>query len=476
MNILVLGDVILDIFYFSRSIRNAPEDPTVPIQKVESTEYKVGGAANVALNLASLGANVTLLGVIGGDKEGLKLQSLLSENSFLNAQLFCLSDKPTTQKHRVFEKLRKNNKLISRFDIESTEDLDIDNVRIVCSYVQEQSHNFDAIVFSDYGKGFLTQTLCLSVIDFAKANGILTFVDPKLKYVNKFARCFCFKPNLNEARIITGELDTNRIITRLLNQFECENIVITKGNEGLVLYEHHKGSTTEIKCSLQIDPVQDVTGAGDIVIVVLVYMYLASKDLNLAANIANSVASEKGVQNIGNYIVKKEDIEEAICKNVLHQMTNKTLYAGILGLFRNFHKKEKIVFTNGCFDILHSAHIECLQFAKKQGDILIVGLNSDKSVSQLKGPKRPINAVEERSKMLALFDFVDFVVVFDDETPIKIIEELKPDVLVKGGDYKNIESIVGFGIAKEIILFDYRENKSSSTVIKKIENQILTKK
>jgi D-beta-D-heptose 7-phosphate kinase/D-beta-D-heptose 1-phosphate adenosyltransferase len=211
----------------------------------------------------------------------------------------------------------------------------------------------------------------------------------------------------------------------------------------------------------------DVTGAGDTVLSVLVYAYLKDKDLLIASKMANYVGG-KSVGVIGNYNITTEDINDYY-KYEMTENISKIIYDYEIDKITKISKKHNIVFTNGCFDILHSAHIELLKFAKNQGDILIVGLNSDESIKRLKGESRPINNIDERAKILSLFDFIDYIIVFSDDTPLNIITMINPDVLIKGSDY-NKEKIIGKEFVKQIILFDFVQNKSSTRVINKIKN------
>jgi D-beta-D-heptose 7-phosphate kinase/D-beta-D-heptose 1-phosphate adenosyltransferase len=211
----------------------------------------------------------------------------------------------------------------------------------------------------------------------------------------------------------------------------------------------------------------DVTGAGDTVLSVLVYSYLKDHDLLKASKMANYVGG-KSVGVIGNYNITTEDINDYY-KYEMTENISKIIYDYEIDKITKISKKHNIVFTNGCFDILHSAHIELLKFAKNQGDILIVGLNSDESIKRLKGESRPINNIDERAKILSLFDFIDYIIVFSDDTPLNIITMINPDVLIKGSDY-NKENIIGKEFVKQIILFDFVQNKSSTRVINKIKN------
>jgi D-beta-D-heptose 7-phosphate kinase/D-beta-D-heptose 1-phosphate adenosyltransferase len=326
--------------------------------------------------------------------------------------------------------------------------------------------NIDAIVISDYNKGLLTTQLCKEIIDYSNKNNIYTFVDPKIKNVEKYQNCFCFKPNMVECKAITelNEIeDIDSMFTIINQKIKCKNIVITSGENGIYINNKSNHITHSEKIY-----VIDVTGAGDIVLTVITYVYLKTKDLILACKTANSIAG-KSVQTIGNYNISNSEIEGYLHSNSIMNM-NKIMHDYESDKIQNIkNTNKKIVFTNGCFDILHSAHIKILQFSKKQGDILVVGINSDESIKRFKGSERPINNVDERTNILALFDFIDYVIIFNDDTPYNIIELLKPNILVKGSDYKK-ENVVGANLVDDVILFDYIQNKSTTLIVNKIKN------
>jgi D-beta-D-heptose 7-phosphate kinase/D-beta-D-heptose 1-phosphate adenosyltransferase len=261
----------------------------------------------------------------------------------------------------------------------------------------------------------------------------------------------------------------NEIVHFLKENIKTKHLIITCGKDGIFVEDLN----TVIKHDTGIN-VLDVTGSGDIVLAVLVYVYLfVCNDMIIASKIANYIAG-KGVSVLGNYIIDKNDINNyLLLNNIVKSSCDKIIYDYEINKIRDIkslNNDNKIIFTNGCFDILHSAHIKLLQFAKSKGKILVVGLNSDESIKRLKGENRPINTIDERSAMLSLFDFIDHVIVFNDDTPLNVIQLLKPNIIIKGSDYKK-ENVVGSEYVDEIILFDFISNKSSSLVINKIKNQ-----
>jgi D-beta-D-heptose 7-phosphate kinase/D-beta-D-heptose 1-phosphate adenosyltransferase len=464
MNILVIGDIMLDINYNASINRNAPE-ANIPIYDVTNINYILGGAANVVQNLQNLETNVELISVIGYDFFGKKIKNLLDSKN-IKSLLIIDENRKTTQKNRIFN----NNILTTRFDIEDKDDISTELEDIIFDYVVQKKEKIDAIIISDYDKGVITITLCQKIINYSNQHNIYTFVDPKIKCVEKYKNCFCFKPNLHEGQIITKENDIDNILCHLQNIIHSSHIILTCGEKGIYIDKKENNICHDNKIN-----VIDVTGAGDIVLSIITYIFLQNKDLQLATKVANYVAG-KSVQCIGNYNVSKNDIQEYFDREKFQKQTqnqvkqNKIIYETEIEKIKELSKNENIVFTNGCFDIIHSAHIQNLQFAKKQGDILVVGLNSDESIKQLKGPTRPINVEEERATLLSLFDFVDYVIIFNDNTPLSIIKLLTPFTIVKGGDYTK-EQIIGSEYAKQVLLFDYIADKSSSIVINKILNK-----
>jgi D-beta-D-heptose 7-phosphate kinase/D-beta-D-heptose 1-phosphate adenosyltransferase len=458
MNVIVIGDVMIDINYISEIKRNAPE-ADIPIYNISSLKHILGGASNVALNLKNLGTNVEIITVIGDDNYGNEIKNLFC-SSQLQHKIFIDKERKTTQKNRIFV----NDKLNVRYDIESTHDIsDVVEDEIINYIINKNHYDIDAIIISDYDKGVITEKLCQTIISYANKKHIPTFVDPKLKNYMKYKGCFLFKPNQTEAETISGEKNIHNILHFIKNKIDCKNILLTRGKEGMILNNVYNKIEHESIINLI-----DVTGAGDVVLSVLVYVFIKEKDLLKACKIANYIGG-KSVGVIGNYSVNLNDINEYDALDINIEKT-KILYDYENDKITKISKNnENIVFTNGCFDILHSAHVELLKFSKKQGDVLVVGLNSDESIKRLKGETRPINDIEERSKILSLFDFIDYIIIFSDDTPLNLIKALKPDILIKGSDY-NKDNIIGKEYVKNIILFDFVQNKSSTRVINKIKN------
>ena len=467
MDILVIGDIMLDINYFSKIERNAPE-ANIPIHNIQDTSYILGGAANVANNLALLGANVELVSVVGNDHYGETVNKLL-ESMKIKHHLLVDDSRKTTQKNRIVH----NNNIVVRYDIEDTNDITLLLQDKIFNYIIKNK-NIHSVIISDYDKGVITYQLCQNIINYCNEHNIYTFVDPKLKNYSKYSNCFCFKPNLNESQIISQSTDLRYIFDFINNNIHPKNTLITCGEEGIYV----NNINTHIKNNDKIKMV-DVTGAGDVVITVLVYCFKMYNDIILSSKVANYIAG-KSVEVLGNYSINIEDVEEYY-QNLtslkfdkkdtsLVKANNKVIYDSEIYKLAEFQNKN-VVFTNGCFDIIHSAHLKLLNFSKKQGDILVVGLNSDESIKRIKGESRPINDISERTDvLLSLNNLVDYIVVFNEDTPYSILKYIQPNVIVKGGDYKK-KDIIGGEFANEILLFDYIQNKSTSLIIKKINKR-----
>jgi D-beta-D-heptose 7-phosphate kinase/D-beta-D-heptose 1-phosphate adenosyltransferase len=465
-NIIVIGDVMLDINYFSVVERNAPE-ANIPIYNIKKKEFVLGGAANVARNLNNLNANIELISVIGDDDHGEIIKELLERENIRNKMFIYndideKTDRKTTQKHRIIY----NNNIVTRFDIEDTFNISSYLEKKIFLYITKSNSkkHIDAIIISDYDKGIITENLCQQIIKFSNDNNIYTFVDPKIKNYQKYRGCFCLKPNMLEAQALSGTEDKREMFEIIKNKINNQNTIITDGKNGIYV----NSSETHICHENEIEVV-DVTGAGDIVLSVITYLFIKYKDILLACQIANDIAGHS-VKVLGNYKIPNGAIESNYLK-IINKNKNIVFDCEIekLKLFKEDNKNKKIVFTNGCFDIIHSAHLKLLNFCKKQGDILVVGLNSDESIKRLKGDDRPINNLSERCELLLNLNVVDYIVVFQTNTPYEIIKLIQPNILIKGGDYTK-ETIVGADIAEDVIIFDYISNKSTTLIVNKIKN------
>lgn len=473
---IVIGDIMLDINYFSTISRNAPEANHIPVHKINNTEYILGGAANVAINLTRLGANVELISCIGvsgvtsdDDVHFKKITDNLNENRVKFKFFTDKNKKCITTKNRIIH----NDNICARYDVEDDSDISEDLSNEILSYIKSKI-NVTAILISDYNKGVITDYLCTKVINFCNEGGIYTFIDPKIKNIYKYKNCFCFKPNMHESIALTKTTDISNMFVEIKNSLQNTHTIITDGQNGLYVDNVSNHITHDKKFSLV-----DVTGAGDVVISVLLYYFLTfNKDILNAAFIANYIGG-KSVQVLGNYAICLKDIEEGYSilnlkqqrqeQQTQEQQTQKNIFLDTDTEELKSFQNKNVVFTNGCFDIVHSGHLKLLNYCRKQGEIFIVGLNSDESIKKLKGDSRPINSISERSEFLLDLNIVDYVVIFNDDTPYNVINMIRPKTLVKGGDYCK-ESIVGSELVDTVLIYDFIENKSSTRIINKILN------
>ncbi|WP_428739282.1 D-glycero-beta-D-manno-heptose-7-phosphate kinase [Sulfurimonas sp.] len=466
MRILVVGDLMIDHYLWGSCERISPEAPVQVVDIAKETAV-LGGAGNVINNLKSLGADVSVAGVIGNDENGIELTTMLQEIEVDTKNLVIQHGRHTSKKSRIIAVSQQ----ILRYDKESKDDILDSSEKKIMSSLAQNIDSFDAIILSDYGKGVLTDQLCQDIIKLANAHNKKVLVDPKGKEFTKYKGAYLLTPNKKEAQIATeiNIVDENSLTNALLKlKQECDLDVsmITLSEDGIATYDE----------KLHISPtvakeVFDVTGAGDTVIASMAYALSLGKSINECAAFAN-LAAGVVVGKIGSATVTVDEIKEYEAS--LHKSTSDAhikSFEEIDRLVKRYKANgKKVVFTNGCFDILHVGHVKYLQVAKSFGDVLIVGLNLDASVSRLKGPTRPVNIAEDRAYLLAALEAVDFVVPFEEDTPYELIKMIEPDVLVKGGDYAG-RAVVGTEFAKELKLVDFVDGKSTTKTIEKIQGQ-----
>jgi D-beta-D-heptose 7-phosphate kinase/D-beta-D-heptose 1-phosphate adenosyltransferase len=454
--VAVFGDIMLDYNIEGVCNKIANEGP-IPVVNIKDETYSIGGCGNVVKNVLALGAKkVFIFSRVGDDEYKNKLFNLLPED----AENHMIIDPhfKTICKNRIYS----DKKLVARYDRENIYDLRLEQeYEIVENFKTLLKENrITSVILSDYNKGFLTKTLCQNIISLCNRYNIPTIVDPKVDY-NKFIGCTVIKPNKAETNKIfklnldiSSKEECHKCIQTLLN---CQLSVITLSSDGISAFKDDKYySVSENK-----KEVIDVTGAGDIVCAVLGTYYPFITDIELLIKIANHLASIS-ISHLGVYTVTNIDLIDTY--KYIHKSKEISLDTLIKLQLKN------TVFTNGCFDILHSAHIELFKFCKSKGDMVIVGLNSDNSIKRLKGSTRPINSVNERIKMLNAIDYIDFIVVFDEDTPLKLIQQIQPDYLIKGGDY-TVENIVGREYSKNTLIFNYINGFSTTNIINKINNR-----
>jgi len=463
-NILVIGDLMIDHYLWGDCNRISPEAPVQVIDLKEETS-SLGGAGNVVNNLKTLGANVDVLTVVGDCENTTHLKKLLNQIKVRTNFLITEKNRVTSKKTRVIS----SNQQVVRYDNESIYDISKTSESKLLKTFHKIINEYDVLLLSDYGKGVLTDSLTKKVIQASKKLRIKTLIDPKGKDFSKYSGAHLITPNKREAELATGIKisDNNSLknaIKKLKQTLNLDISMITLSEEGIAIYD--KG--------LKIFPatvrsVFDVTGAGDTVLSSLGFALAIKNDINLAAKLSN-LAAGVVVGKIGSATASMNEIIEY--ESSLHKSSSDVHikdWDEIQSLVNDFKiQKKKIAFTNGCFDIVHSGHIRYLEKSKTFADILIVGINSDKSVSKLKGSSRPINTEKDRAFIIAALECVDYVVIFEEDTPEKLIKFISPDILVKGSDYKKSE-VVGNEYVDDVRLVQLVEGKSTTNIIEKIQ-------
>lgn len=462
-SILVVGDLMIDHYLWGSCERISPEAP-VQIVDISKETTVLGGAGNVINNLVALGAKVSVGSVIGDDANGAELLEMLRIIDVDTSNIVTQNGRKTSKKSRIIA----SSQQVLRYDKESRDAIKDTQADKILNSLKDTISSYDAVILSDYGKGVLSNLLCQGVISLCKRSGVKVLVDPKGSDYSKYKGAYLLTPNKKEAILATKiEIKDKESLKNALSKLkqECELTIsmITLSEEGIATYED------EMKIFPTVaKEVFDVTGAGDTVIASIAYALSAGENIDKAASFAN-LAAGVVVGKIGSATVSLDEIEEY--EATLHKSSSDAhikSFEEIKNIVRRYRKDgKKIVFTNGCFDILHVGHVKYLQEAKGFGDVLIVGLNSDASVKRLKGESRPINLAEDRAYILAALEAVDFVVPFEDDTPYELIKTIKPDTLVKGGDYEG-KTVVGTEFAEELKLVDFVDGKSTTKTIQKI--------
>ena len=457
---LVVGDLMLDRYWHGDTHEISPEAP-VPVIKVREIEERPGGAANVALNIASLGAGTALVGFVGIDPAAVSLRARL-ETAGVNCAFIALPAFPTITKLRVISR----NQQLLRADFESPPEPGGD---LILAEAEAHLAAADMVVLSDYDKGVLDDPQPL--IAAARKRGKPVLVDPKFKEFGRYAGAMLIKPNLRELEAAIGrwrsEAEMYEKCQQLLGRHQFEALLVTRGEQGMTLMRRGE---KEVHLPARSREVFDVTGAGDTAIAVLAASLAAGEPLLDAVALANiaggMVVTHAGTAAITSAELRREVADDAeIGRGVLSE--SQLLLAVEAARF----KGERIVFTNGCFDLLHAGHVDYLAEAAGLGDRLIVALNDDESVTRLKGAGRPINQLERRQIVIAGLESVDWVTSFADDTPERLLELIRPEVLVKGGDY-SVDQVVGgafvSGYGGEVRVLKYVEDDSTTALVERI--------
>ena len=469
MKVAVIGDMMTDRYITGRVNRISPEAP-VPVNLVESQREVPGGAANTAANLAALSCQVYACGMKGNDSDGAVLSSLMEQAGIDMSGIICAEHYHTTAKIRILGARQQ----MMRLDYEEKKNPTPEECRFVLDWLENLlREGLRSIVLSDYGKGMITNELSKSVISLSQKYKVPVLVDPKGSDWTKYDGAFGITPNLKELSDCVGKEIPNEeeaIVAAgrgVRAKFHLTHLFVTRSEKGITAVSEnsavHRASVAQ--------DVFDVSGAGDTVMAVTAAATAAHMDMETLLELANKAAGI-AVSKVGTYQVKREELLHAWVSGDTMRLSYHPL------TWEEAEKKvarwkargEVVVFTNGCFDILHRGHITYLQQAASLGDHLIVGLNSDRSVKALKGPSRPVNNEEDRSFMLAALRSVDEVVIFDEDTPEELLSHLKPDILVKGGDYK-VSEVAGRQYAGKVEILPFVDGYSTTNMIKKIRNK-----
>lgn len=467
--VLVVGDFLLDSYVYGDALRISPESP-VQVLKVVDRTYCCGGAASVAADIAALEAEPICIGVIGNDANGRELTRQLIEMGADTGGLIELHDRPTISKQRVIGLAQhKHRQQLLRIDEECTDPLEESVYSALLEKFKEKLESAEVVCLQDYNKAVLSEFMCREMIKLAKQAGKKVLVDPAMGGdFTKYSGATLITPNRDETstavgfRVVTID-DAAKAAEKLTNDLELEAVVVTLDKEGA--YLHCNSVSKHIPTIART--VYDVSGAGDMVLAMTAVSLAAASSFEMAVQLAN-IAGGIEVQKFGTATVSIDEI--------INELTGKIRPLDKLikeiAIKRQQDQNIKIVFTNGCFDVLHRGHVEYLKFCKQQGDIVVLGLNSDSSVKAIKGPDRPINNQHDRAAVLAGLESVDYITIFDTPDPLELITKISPDVLVKGSDWAD-KGVIGREFVEEnggkVVLAPLVDGKSSTSTIEKIQ-------
>lgn len=471
LKIAVIGDVMLDRYFYGEVKRISPEAP-VPVTKINRISSVLGGAANVAANLAHLECKVYMGGVTGDDENRQLLEKMMAEAGIDYSGLVKSQHRKTITKLRVLG----GQQQMLRLDFEETGDLFPDEIISLRAWLENLlDEGLDGVIVSDYAKGVCSDDFCQWVIAQGKAYGIPVLIDPKGADWTKYRGCDFITPNLKEMCEAAGcqrENEDEAVVAMAMaakDKFKIKNVVVTRSERGMTLVNNEE----IIHSPAAAIEVFDVSGAGDTVAAALLVAAAGKLELADAVYMANRAAGIV-VAKVGTYPVHREELLKDLMTEERKQGKGYRTqsWEEIAALARNWKAcGEKVVFTNGCFDILHVGHVTYLEKARNLGKHLIVGLNTDASVRRLKGETRPLVHELDRARVLAALACVDAVVLFDQDTPTELIEQIRPDILVKGGDYTP-EQVAGREYAGEVRIIDFEDGYSTTGVVEKIANMV----
>ncbi|MFN4258192.1 MAG: D-glycero-beta-D-manno-heptose 1-phosphate adenylyltransferase [Gemmataceae bacterium] len=474
-HVLVVGDVMLDRYIWGDAERISQEAPVLLLH-ADKKEERLGGASSVATMLRALGAKVSLAGVIGADHDGQRVRQMLLDLGIEHDGVIAVSERPTTVKERYIGRAQhRHPQQMLRVDYEVRAPLSAAIEEEVIRVIHHHIRRANIVLISDYDKGVCTSGLLAKVITAAKNLNLRVLADPIRGHdYRKYHGCSAITPNRLEAGLATGKTITcNKLAleagTRLLETLDLEAAIVTLDKDGMAL-AHRDGRKLIVPTRPR--QVYDITGAGDMVLSVLGMTLATGADYETAIRLAN-IAGGLEVEKIGVATVTRDEILRDLMQHGLvgnqkilerHQLAAEMESRRRLG--------QRIAFTNGCFDIIHAGHVQYLQDARAQADVLIVALNSDASIQALKGSNRPCNPFEARAAVLAALESVNYITVFDEATPLQLIELLRPDVLVKGGDYRK-DDVIGASFVESyggrVHLSPFRPGFSTTEVLRKLQ-------
>ena len=474
--VVLVGDLMLDRYVYGNVERLSPDAP-VPVFHHQREDARLGGAGRVAADLATLGAHVSIVSILGGDETGHRIRTLLDEHKVDTAGLIETPERPTTCKVRLVGLAQhRHAQQMIRMDYEDASPIGAAlESRVLEAVARALDAGAAALCVEDYNKGLLTPALCRSVIELARRRDVPTFVDPyALSDYSKYSGATVLTPNRVETARATGlpcaddEAQLRRAAERLLETLDLEVAVLTLDRSGAYLAtrdgERRWLKTRESK-------VYDVAGAGDMLLAALACARCAGAAWSESVALAN-VAAGLEVERFGSVPITRNEITEELMAEIhLHLGKERTVDRLLPELVRHRASGKKIVFTNGCFDIIHLGHVKYFQWAKQQGDLLVVGVNTDAGIRRLKGAKRPVINEDDRVGVLEELESIDYLIKFGEQTPIDLIKAIEPDVLVKGADYAK-EQVVGWDFVEarggHVALAPLIDGRSTSNVIRRI--------
>jgi D-beta-D-heptose 7-phosphate kinase/D-beta-D-heptose 1-phosphate adenosyltransferase len=468
--VAIIGDLMIDRYLTGKVDRISPEAP-VPVL-VHSTDRAVaGGAANVAVNVNSLGCEARLVGAVGADVDAQDLRKILTDVGISAAALVVDPDRPTISKTRIVSGRQQFLRIDREFATKPSKEVQEKIVRIACAAILDA----DIVVLSDYAKGVFSDSVLKQIIGAAKAAGKLVLVDPKRRTFEAYRGADIIKPNVGELSIAAGlpcttDVEVEAAAAAVMSQFDGA-LLVTRAESGMSLLRPGRSVFHFTTSALEV---ADVSGAGDTALAALAVSIAEGFSIEEATVLSN-LAAGIAVGKLGTAIVSRTELNAAVARSettVQHPGSLATLAEATEMAAAWRQKGERVVFTNGCFDLVHAGHVELLSSAAGSGDRLIVGLNSDASVRRLKGPTRPIQNETDRARIVGALRAVDLVVIFDEPTPMSLIDAISPDVLVKGADYAE-DQVVGGDLVKarggRVVLIPLVAGRSSTKIVERMQ-------